>query len=219
MLEGDPARKNRTILSVGRFFAGGHSKRHDVMLDAFRDLLRPCRGRRRAASGRVFVSVAAEHGIRGADPDHGRGSAGHVPPEPLFRALGALYARAPIYWHATGYGLPPDDAGEKAEHFGISIVEAMAAGCVPLAYAAGGPCEIIEEGVSGFLFDSSTVLLSKTAAMLEAGGEESRIPIARRAAVAARRYSPEVFADAVRELVREAGLVPASSSLEGARWG
>jgi glycosyltransferase involved in cell wall biosynthesis len=91
----------------------------------------------------------------------------------------------------------------------------MSAGCVPLAYAAGGPCEIIEDGVSGFLYDSSDLLLSKTAVMLEAGTEAYRIPIARRAAAAARRYSAEVFADAVRDLVREAGLMPAQSPPEG----
>ncbi len=38
----------------------------------------------------------------------------------------------------------------KAEHFGITIVEAMSAGCVPVAHDSGGPKETI--GTSGFLW-------------------------------------------------------------------
>ena len=38
----------------------------------------------------------------------------------------------------------------KGEHFGITIVEAMSAGCVPVAHDSGGPKEII--GSSGFLW-------------------------------------------------------------------
>src|SRR5262249_1954487 len=30
--------KERVVLSVGRFFASGHSKRHDIMIQAFREL-------------------------------------------------------------------------------------------------------------------------------------------------------------------------------------
>lgn len=214
ILDGDPARKDRTILSVGRFFAGGHSKRHDVMLEAFRELL----GR----VGDVELHLAGSSSPLQANMEYvaqlqtmatDLPVTFHLNPSP--QTLRALYARAPIYWHATGFGQPPDDAGEKAEHFGISIVEAMSAGCVPLAYATGGPCEIIEDGISGFLFDSSDTLLSKTAAMLEAGAEADRIAIARRAAAAARRYAAEVFADAMWNLIREAGLMPAPSPFEG----
>ena len=32
------------------------------------------------------------------------------------------------------------------EHFGISIVEGMSAGCLPIAYCVGGANDIIEQG-------------------------------------------------------------------------
>jgi alpha-1,2-mannosyltransferase len=37
------------------------------------------------------------------------------------------------------------------EHFGISVGEAMAAGCVPVVHDSGGPREIV--GGYGFLYD------------------------------------------------------------------
>ena len=200
---------------MGRFFAGGHSKRHDVMLEAFRELL----GR---AGGVVELHLAGSSSPLQPNMDYvaqlqtmaaDLPVTFHLNPSP--QTLRALYARAPVYWHATGYGVPPGEAGETAEHFGISIVEAMSAGCVPLAYAAGGPCEIIEDGVSGFLFDRRDTLLQRTAALLEAEGEGARVAIARQAAAAAHRYSAQVFANTVRELIREAGPSLAPSPLEG----
>ena len=42
----------------------------------------------------------------------------------------------------------------EPEPFGRTLVEAMAAGCPPIATAAGGPLEIIEDGVNGVLVPS-----------------------------------------------------------------
>lgn len=42
----------------------------------------------------------------------------------------------------------------KGEHFGITIVEAMSAGCVPVVHDSGGPKEIVTDG-TGFRWQSS----------------------------------------------------------------
>lgn len=61
-----------------------------------------------------------------------------------FKNLLQIYGRAKIYLHAMKY-----------EHFGISVVEAMAAGMVPVVHRSGGTWEdILEEkqGVHGFSY-------------------------------------------------------------------
>ena len=51
---------------------------------------------------------------------------------------------------------------EYAEHFGISTVEAMGAGAVPVVINAGGQKEIINDEESGFLWNSLDDLIEKT---------------------------------------------------------
>ena len=53
------------------------------------------------------------------------------------------------------------------EHFGITTVEAMAGGAVPLVFAAGGYKEIVEDGVNGWLWDSKGDLKFKTKKLIE----------------------------------------------------
>jgi glycosyltransferase involved in cell wall biosynthesis len=77
-------------------------------------------------------------------------------------ALAALLGQARLYWHASGYGENLQRSPDRAEHFGISTVEAMSAGCVPLAFNAGGQPEIIEHGKSGWLWNTLGELQTQT---------------------------------------------------------
>lgn len=78
------------------------------------------------------------------------------------KKLWDIYSRAKIYWHATGYGEDLQKHPEYAEHFGISTVEAMSAGVVPVVINAGGQTEIVENGKSGFLWDKIEDLIDKS---------------------------------------------------------
>ena len=64
-----------------------------------------------------------------------------------FSKLLALYGKAKIYLHAMRY-----------EHFGISIVEAMASGLVPIVHRSGGSWEDIlkaQQGTYGFSYSTA----------------------------------------------------------------
>ena len=41
------------------------------------------------------------------------------------------------------------------EGFGISVVEAMARGCIPITFKKGGLVEIIQDGVNGFIVNNT----------------------------------------------------------------
>jgi glycosyltransferase involved in cell wall biosynthesis len=77
-------------------------------------------------------------------------------------------AGARLFWHTAGIS---DDNGTIAparmEHFGIATVEAMLAGCVPLAPAGGGQMEIVEHGLSGYLCRNTEELVEYSALLVD----------------------------------------------------
>jgi len=77
-----------------------------------------------------------------------------------FSELQKLYTDSKIYWHMTGIGMPGEPGAQ--EHFGMTIVEAMSSGTVPISYNSAGPKEIIIDGDSGFLVDNEQQLKQKT---------------------------------------------------------
>ncbi|OGH16042.1 MAG: hypothetical protein A3C30_00700 [Candidatus Levybacteria bacterium RIFCSPHIGHO2_02_FULL_40_18] len=76
--------------------------------------------------------------------------------------LWEAYSIAKIYWHASGFGEDLGEHPEFAEHFGISTVEAMGGGAVPVVFNAGGQKEIVEDNINGFLWNTLNELAEKT---------------------------------------------------------
>jgi glycosyltransferase involved in cell wall biosynthesis len=195
----DEALKRPMILSIGRFATTGHSKRHDVMIDAFR-----------ALPSQVQDSWTLI--LAGASPSDHKSTA--LVASLRERAAGAniefevnvsqarleQYLReASIFWHAAGYGRSPAHP-EHAEHFGIATVEAMSCGVVPIVYDDGGQRDIVTDGV-GVRWSSIEELVIATTALIADG--ERRITLAAGAAVASERYSPAAFASSFRSILAE----------------
>ena len=80
---------------------------------------------------------------------------------------------------------------EKLEHFGISTVEAMAYGVVPVVINKGGQKEMIEQGVTGYLWNTEEECIERTKRLIQA--EKMRKEMAQRAAKEADKYSMEMF--------------------------
>jgi len=82
-----------------------------------------------------------------------------------FTELQKLYGESDIYWHMTGISLP-DQPGAQ-EHFGMTTVEAMASGCVPIVLATGGQPEIVQDGINGVLVNNIKELKEKTLDLID----------------------------------------------------
>ena len=91
------------------------------------------------------------------------------------------------------------------EHFGIGVVEMLAAGVATIAHRSGGPAlDIIDDGTTGLLADSDASYAEAMAALLLAPGAEerrARIAAAGRAAVA-RRFGEAAFAESLVAAMR-----------------
>jgi len=157
-----PLPKEPWILSVGRFFAGQHNKQHLAIVRAFGELVdEGFSGWHLHLAGGVTpgaVHRAYLEEVRCAATDYPITVHADLP----FAALRELYGRSAIYWHAAGYGEDELAAPVKFEHFGITTVEAMAAGCVPVVLGAGGQRELVRPGMDGFLWRTTGELKTHT---------------------------------------------------------
>lgn len=148
-----PLKKEKVVLNVGRFNSFLKSKKHEEIINTFASL-----SKLKKMGGWKLCLVGSVEG----DPEYLselKSIAGNLPiefyPDLRFGDLVKLYGRASIYWHAAGF-LETDPT--KMEHFGISTVEAMAGGCIPIVINSGGQPEIVEDGKSGFLWNDLSEL-------------------------------------------------------------
>jgi PAS domain S-box-containing protein len=107
------------------------------------------------------------------------------------------YGRAEIFWHFCGLG---QSNPAHVEHFGMSTVEAMQNGCLPIVFDGGGQREIVENGVSGFRFAGAGELRELTLRAI--ADPRLRQRLARAARLRGADFSRAVFATQVRDLFR-----------------
>lgn len=166
--ENTALKKEKIILSVGRFFGHLHSKRQDVLIKAFRyarDQYPEYKEYRLILAG-SYQEADKKYLEKVKKMAEGR-------PDIQFALnigrpeMESYYQKAAIYWHAAGYGEEERRSPEKMEHFGIAVAEAMGRECVPVVYRAGGPKEIIMDGHSGYLFEKRIELIKKTLRLMK----------------------------------------------------
>jgi glycosyltransferase involved in cell wall biosynthesis len=136
------------IVNVGRFFRKEHSKKQREMVEAFARL----RAGGLAGWELHLAGTVPEAGLEYFEEIRSLGAPGVVlhPNAPLEEIV-SLYQRASLYWHATGAGVDEEMFPEHMEHFGMTTVEAMAFGCVPVVIGKGGQAEIVRDGECGYL--------------------------------------------------------------------
>ena len=139
------------ILNVGRFIAGGHCKKQKEILSAFIEL---CHSSTEGGNvyqltfiGSLSSSFADIHyfnELKVLAEDY----------NVLFivnaslEELNASYEAAHFYWHGTGINESFEKNPEVFEHFGITPVEAMSRGVIPVVWYQGGPSEVCSDFIN-----------------------------------------------------------------------
>jgi glycosyltransferase involved in cell wall biosynthesis len=190
----DPGKKENLILSVGRFFSPSHPKKQEILIRAFQEFGLP--GWKLVLIGGVTLNsndeVARLRELVGK-------SAVEIIPDGSLATLRDHYSRAKIYWHAAGFGEDLEKFPDKAEHFGMTTVEAMAAGCVPVVFGGGGQKEIITDARNGFLWSTTDELKAKTAEI--AGDEALRKYLSANASKRSKDFSKQKFFEQLSTLI------------------
>jgi len=110
-----------------------------------------------------------------------------------------VYSKAKIYWHASGFGEDLEKHPEYAEHFGISTVEAMGAGAVPVVINAGGQKEIVTDNKNGYLWNDIDELIRKTKVIIN--NDEILKKMSESAILRAKDFSSEKFCEEIHKLI------------------
>jgi glycosyltransferase involved in cell wall biosynthesis len=153
-------KKENLIISVGRFSQLLQAKRQDILISSFKNLCK-----KGLKGWRLLLVGGSEVGGSEFVRNLRKASSGfpiRVEENVPLKNLVALYSEAKVFWAANGFGVDEKKNPEKVEHFGIAAVEAMSAGVVPLLIKKGGFKEIIEEGKSGFFWETTEELEEKT---------------------------------------------------------
>lgn len=193
-----PPRKEKVILSVGRFFPHLHSKRQDVAISWFQDL-------RRTISAFSSYKLVLAGSVMTEDMPYLNSLKKLAQNDPQiefqvntpFSKLMQLYDQAEYYWHFAGFGVDENTHPEQTEHLGITPMEAMARGCLTYAYKAGGPKEIIKDGSTGFLFTSQTELFEK----MSISKDQKQIIVTNAQTYTKEHFSYDIFEKRVKEVI------------------
>ncbi len=195
--------KQDIILHVGRFrpkdSATGISdyKKQSVMVNTFKEMIKSG-----LKDWKFILAVSIRKGEEGIFEKF-RSTAIGYPIEFLVNKtndeLWDVYSMAKIYWHATGFGEDLIKHPEYAEHFGISTVEAMGAGVVPVVVNAGGQKEIVENGKNGFLWDTFSDLTAKTISLIN--NDRLMKKMSNEAVIRSRYFSGDRFCKEVMNII------------------
>jgi glycosyltransferase involved in cell wall biosynthesis len=195
-------KKDNIILSVGRFDNILNAKKQDVLIEAFKKL---CQNNSNFDWKLILMGGSRDLPKDNHYLQHLQHLAKDFPIEfivnPDFDELKHVYSQSKIYWHAAGFGVDEFIHPEQTEHFGMTVVEAMDSGLVPMVVAKGGLSEIVTESENGFLWQTIDELVAKTQLLLVTPVDLKNLSI--KAQEASQVFSKQVFEAKLLDLIKK----------------
>jgi len=194
------ANKENVILTVGRFSLlpnGENFKKLDILINSFKEFQK-----KRLKGWRLIVVTSVNEDLKKEFEDFKKTIKSNyiqVLENPNFEEISEVYSKAKIYWHAAGYRENLVKNPERAEHFGMSTVEAMSHGAVPVVINAGGQTEIVKDGYNGYLWNSVDELVTKTHQLARDHAHMSEL--SKQAIIDSQNFSKERFCEELNHLI------------------
>ncbi len=193
-------RKKNYILHVGRFFITGHSKKQLELVKLYKHMV----NKYNLEDWELhFVGSVEEgenhHQYFSSVQKEATGYQVFFHNKMSFSQLRELFSQSKIYWHATGLGEEEERNPVAFEHFGITTVEAMASGCVPVVINAGGQKEIVTAN-SGFCWNTPKDLITYTMQLIK--NEELLEKYRNEAIQRSKYFSREKFKERFTQLLK-----------------
>ncbi|MFZ3302012.1 MAG: glycosyltransferase family 4 protein [Microgenomates group bacterium] len=194
-----PRRKINQICYVARFSNLTQNKGHEILIDQFKKLvkLKKFKDWKLVLAG--GVEVGADEYLK-----HLKKISRDINIEfvesPSFEMIKNIFGQSKIFWSGSGFEVDEKNNPEKTEHFGMTLVESMSAGCVPIAYSAGGHKEIVENGVNGYLWLEKKDLIELTEKIINT--PRLSASLSKKAIETSKRFGYEVFKKTVLQIIK-----------------
>lgn len=194
--------KENIILSVGRFDNILNAKKQDILIEAFKKL---CQNNPNFNWKLILMGGSHDLPENNHYLQHLQNLAKNLPIEfivnPDFDKLKEIYSLSKIYWHAAGFGVDEYIHPEQTEHFGMTVVEAMDSGVVPIVIAKGGLPEIVNDSENGYLWQTVEELVAKTQLLLATPQELKKLSL--KAQESSQAFSKQVFEKKLLDLIEK----------------
>lgn len=189
--------RNLDLVCVGRFNKGRRSKRQDVIIEVFKDLI---------AMG--YSDVRLHLMGYNQNNDYVNQLKELALNLPVFfhencstEKRIAILNQSAIYISACGYENNENTAPMLVEHYGISVVEAMSYGCIPLVVGKGGHKETVDHKINGFHWFTKEELKEELKNLLES--KPLREEMSKAAYLKAEEYSFEKSEEKIVNIFNE----------------
>ena len=190
-------KKKNLIFSVGRFTTHLFNKKQKEMIQIFQKALPQFKEWKLILAG-GFLDQDKEH-FKEVRKSIIKKKSIQLLTNISFEKIKKHYLEAKIYWHAMGFNEDKQKTPMAMEHFGMTTVEAMAAGCVPIVFDGGGQKEIIKHGENGFLWKNEKELIDYTLKIVN--DNSLREKMSREAIKRSRDFSKEKFCQKIDRLI------------------
>lgn len=191
------SKKENRIIFVGRFSRLQQEKRQDVLIQTFKELCDAgLKGWKLTLIGGSDIGGTEYIGTL---KELGLGYPIEIFENLPFQEVAKYYGKSKIFWSAVGFDVDEQKHPEKVEHFGISLVEAMSAGCVPIVLNKGGYREILDDSKDGYLWSSKEELKVATIRLIK--DERRRKEIAENAKAKSVKFSQDRFEKQMLQLI------------------
>lgn len=193
-----PKKKENIILYVGRFSKLTQQKGQEILID---NISKINLGWKLILAGGVGVGTD-EKWLIDLEKKASKNKV-EIIKNPNLEELVSLYGKAKIFWSASGYGIDENINPLAVEHFGITVVEAMASGCVPVVTNLGGHKDIVNNGNDGFLWDTTEELIEITQGLIK--NTDKLKEISQKAIEKSKMFSTDIFYEKIDSLVGHRG--------------
>lgn len=194
-----PKRKLNQICYVSRFSNLTQRKGHEILIQQFKKLVKE----KVFNKWKLVLAGGTEIGSEDYLKSLKSMAIGYnieFVEKPTIELLKKIFGESKIFWSAAGFEIDEVKNPEKVEHFGITLVEAMSAGCAPIVYNIGGPKEVIENGINGYLWNNRSDLINLTKQVMSEKGLLKLI--ATNALSTSKKYGYETFKKQVLQIIK-----------------